>query len=517
MTALGARRWWALGALNLVVLAVALPVTVVSVALPTLAGALHASTSDLQWFVSAYSLGAAAALLPGGLLGDRYGRKKVLLGALVVDAGGSVAAATATSPGAFIAAQAVLGLAAGFVVPLVLSALTVLFDEAERPRAVGIWAAANFVALPLGPILGGWMLSTFWWGWVYLMNLPVIAVALAVGAALLPETRSAHPHGLDMVGMLASTAGLTVLTYGLITAGQNGWGSAGALVTMAGGALALVAFALWERWLDRRPAGQPLIDPGLFGSRRFTWGAILAGVASFALAGILFSAPQYFQAILGADAMGSGVRLLPLLAGIVAGSVTAGRVAARSGARTVVALGFAVLAAALVVGTATGVTSGYGLAAVWTSAVGLGTGLVLTTATSAAVGELAAERAGVGSATLQAIQRLGPPMAAAVLGSALNAGYHGDLDLAGVPAPVAGVARESVFAGIEAARQLGSAPLLEAVRSAFVHGLDAMLWASAGIAAAGAVLALLFLPRRPEAAGATEPSEHAEPHHETSA
>src|SRR5712692_2089437 len=174
--AAGARKWWALGALTLGVLAVGLDATVLSVALPTLAGALHASATDLQWFVSAYTLGLAVGLLPGGVLGDRFGRKRVMLITLAVFGAGSLACAYAPNAAAFIAARTVLGLSAGFMLPLVLSVVAVMFSDEERGRAVGIWAAANFLALPIGPILGGWLLSSYWWGWVFLMNLPVVAV-----------------------------------------------------------------------------------------------------------------------------------------------------------------------------------------------------------------------------------------------------------------------------------------------------------------------------------------------------
>src|SRR5712692_3860138 len=170
MSNLGNRRWWALGALTLAVLAVGLDGTVLSVALPTLATALHASESDLQWFSSGYLLVLAAMMLPAGLLGDRYGRKKVMLVALALFGAGSVACTYAPSAGAFIAARVVLGIAGAGVIVMALSALTVLFTKQERPRAVGIWAAANFLALPLGPILGGWLLTHYWWGWVFLLT-----------------------------------------------------------------------------------------------------------------------------------------------------------------------------------------------------------------------------------------------------------------------------------------------------------------------------------------------------------
>jgi predicted MFS family arabinose efflux permease len=391
---------------------------------------------------------------------------------------------------------------------LSLSVLTVLFTPEERPRAVGVWAAANFLALPLGPILGGWLLTNYWWGWAFLINLPVVAVGLLAVTVLLPESRSATRSGLDPVGVLASSTGLTVVVYGVIEAGQRGWGDPVALAAMAAGALVLIGFGLWERRLGRRPDGQPLVDLALFGSTSFTWGTILAAVGVFALFGVLFTAPQYFQAILGTDAMGSGLRLLPLIGGLAVGASLADRVAARAGAKATVAAGFAVLAVGLGVGATTGLTSGTGFLSLWTPLVGLGMGLALATASAAALGALPAERAGVGSAVIQAVNKVGAPFAAAILGSVLNATYRGRLDLAGAPAQVADAARESVFAGVAVARRLGSASLLDSVQAAFVHGMDGMLWVCAAIAVAGMVLALIFLPGR-AAAAATPPPEPA--------
>jgi EmrB/QacA subfamily drug resistance transporter len=496
-----------------VVLAVALPATILSVALPTLAPALHADAADLQWFVSAYTLVLAAGVLPGGLLGDRFGRKKMLLVALVVYAGGSVLAATSTTAGMFIAAQAVLGFGAALVIPLVLSGIAVLFTAAERPRAVGIWAAANFVALPLGPIVGGWILSNYWWGWVFLMNLPIIVLAIIAVVILLPESRSEQPPALDPVGVVTSSVGLGVLTFGLVKAGQDGWGSAGALTGMLGGAALLVVFALWERALDHRSPGRTLVDLSLFGSARFTWGTIIAGLGIFAFFGLLFATPQYFQAVLGTDAIGSGIRLLPLLGGMMVGAGLADRVADRIGAKITVATGFVVLGAALVLATATTATSGYGLAATWTAIGGAGAGLALATASSAALAAISAERAGVASALMQAVQKLGTPLAAAILGSVLNSGYASRLDVTGLPAGTASAVRDSVYAGVEVAGRLGSPELLLGVRTAFVDGLDQLLWASAGVAALGVLLTVAFLPARAPRVAAVA-AEHAESTHE---
>ncbi|OLF15071.1 MFS transporter [Actinophytocola xanthii] len=496
MDGVGARRWWALGALSVVVIAVALPVTILTVALSTLAPALHASASELQWFVSAYTLVLAAGVLPGGLLGDRFGRKRMLLVALVVYAGGSVLAALSTTPEMFIAAQAVLGLGAAMVLPLVLSALAVMFTPEERPRAVGVWSAANFIALPLGPIVGGWMLSNFWWGWVFLMNLPVIALALVAVAVLLPESRSEVPPALDPVGVLTSSAGLAVLTFGLVRAGQDGWGSAGAVGGMLVGLVLLGAFALWERALDRRSPGRALVDLSLFSSARFTWGTILTALGLFAFFGLMFATPQYFQAVLGADPMGSGIRLLPLLGGMILGAGLADKLVDKLGAKITVAAGFVVLGAALVLATGTTAATGYGLAATWTAIGGFGAGLALATATAAALATVDTERSGVASAVIQAVQKLGAPLSAAVLGSVLNSGYTSGLDLSGLPDRVAAAVRESVHAGVAAAGRLGSPELLLDVRTAFVDGFGQMLWVAAGLAVLGAVLTLAFLPAR---------------------
>src|SRR5215469_12471418 len=221
----GRRRWWALGALALSVLVVGLDLFVLSLALPTLAVDLHASTGELQWFVDSYSLVLAAALLPAGLLGDRIGRKKLLIGALVTFGIASLACAYSSSTGELIAARSVLGLAAAVILPLALAVLPVMFTPAERPRAIAIVGGATFVGYPLGPILGGWLLDNYWWGSVFLINVPIVVIAVIAVTWLMPESRSEHRPRIDVVGTVLSSAGLTALTYGFIAAGQHGWSS----------------------------------------------------------------------------------------------------------------------------------------------------------------------------------------------------------------------------------------------------------------------------------------------------
>src|SRR5215472_7608252 len=272
--ATGQKRWWALGALALSVLVVGLDLFVLSLALPTLSVDLHATTGDLQWFVDSYSLVLAAALLPAGLLGDQIGRKRLLTGELV-------------------SARAVLGLAAAVILPLALAVIPVMFTPEQRPRAIGIVGGATFLGYPLGPILGGWLLDKFWWGSVFLINVPIVVIALAAVIFLMPESRGQGRFSIDAPGVLLSSAGLVSLTYGFIRASDAGWSDPAAVATMVAGVVVLAAFVAWE-WTVRRTTTLPLVDLDLFRSAGFTWGTALSTMVSFALFGLTFAMPQYF-------------------------------------------------------------------------------------------------------------------------------------------------------------------------------------------------------------------------------
>ncbi len=490
----GAWRWWALGALVLAVLAVGMDLTVLSVALPTLSGVLKASESDLQWFSSGYALVLAAVMLPAGLLGDRYGRKKVMLSSLALFALGSLACAESRTAEEFLGARVLLGFGGAGVIMMAVSALAVLFSEEERPKAVGIWAAANMIGFPIGPIFGGWLLTHYWWGWVFLMNVPVAVVGFVAVATFVPESRSEHRPGIDGVGIVLSSGGLVALTYGFIEAGQHGWGTLVALAPMVAGVGLILGFFTWEGTLERRPDGQPLVDLSLFASAAFTWGVILFTVLTLALVGLLFTLPQYFQGVMDTSAEGSGIRLLPVVGGLLIGVVPAAVIAKRIGAKLTVAAGFAILATGLALCATTTLTSGEGFNALCLSIAGVGVGLTMATTASAALAELSEERAGVGSAVLQALKNTGAPLGSAVLGSTLLAVYASHVDVSALPPQAAPVAKQGVFQGIAVAHTLKSPALLSLVRSAFVQGMDAALVVSVGFAVAGIVLALVFLP-----------------------
>jgi MFS transporter, DHA2 family, multidrug resistance protein len=516
------RRWWSLIALAASVLVIGLDLTVLNLALPTLSRDLHASSSDLQWFSAAYSLVLAAAMLPAGMLGDRFGRKKVLIISLLLFGASSAACAYATSAGELIAFRAILGLGAAAIVPMSLSVLPVLFTDEERPKAIAVIMGATFVAYPVGPLLGGWLLDKFWWGSVFLINVPVVVLAVAAVAALMPESRSAHRSRMDPVGIVASSLGLIGLTYGFIEAGQKGWSNPTALVTMLAGAAVLIAFVLWERRLRRiaeaaseassgaRGPRLPLVDLGLFQSAGFTWGTILTALVSFTLFGILFTMPQYFQEVRGLDALASGVRLLPLIGGMVVGMLVGTRLQSapkgqpagdtRANMKTLVTVGFLIMAAGLIIGAFTGVASGAGFVAAWFAVAGVGLGLAMPTASNAALGALTPERSGAGSAVMSAIRQVGATMGVAILGAVLNSSYRSHLDLRALPSAATGAVQSSIAGGIEVAESTKSVALLDMVRSAFVHGLDLMMWICGAIAVACALLAFLFLPRRTEVA-----------------
>jgi len=506
--ATGQRRWWALGALALSVLVVGLDLFVLSLALPTLSLDLHATTGDLQWFVDSYSLVLAAALLPAGLLGDQIGRKRLLTGALIVFGIASAACAYSTSTGELIAARAVLGLAAAVILPLALAVIPVMFTPDERPRAIGVVGGATFLGYPLGPILGGWLLDKFWWGSVFLINVPIVVIALAAVIFLMPESRGQSRFSVDALGVLISSAGLVSLTYGFIRASDAGWSDPAAVATILAGVVVLAAFVGWERAV-RRTNTLPLVDLELFASRGFTWGTVLSTMVSFALFGLTFAMPQFFLDVKGFDSLGSGIRMLPMIGGLALGLAVGQRLqtprTSRDGgpagpppvsARIIGATGFAIMAVALAIGTATSAASGTGFVSGWFAATGLGLGLAMPTMLNVALSALTPQRSGSGSALMTAARQVGATIGVAVLGTVLSTIYRSKLSLPGVPPPAATAARSSVGTGAAVARQLHSPEVLSAVHAAYASGVDVMLWVCAGIAIAAAVLAAVFLPRQ---------------------
>lgn len=490
----GRTRWWALGALALSMLTIGLDATVLTVALPTMAVQLGATTAQLQWFSTSYTLVLAALLLPAGALGDRYGYKTLLLFALLIFGASSVCCAYAGSAGTLIAARSVLGAGAALMIPLSMAVLPALFpDAAERARALTIWVTSTAIGLPLGPIVGGWLLSHAWWGSIFLINVPLVVVGFAAVAAFVPESRGVHSHPLDLPGVALSSAGLAALTFGFIRAGQEWWGDTLALATIAGGTMLLAAFAAWQF-----RARFPLTDLRLFVAPGFRWGTIFLTLMGMLMFGVLFALPLFFQAVQGASTLSTGLRLLPLIGGILVGSRVVDRLGSRFGDGVAIGIGFALTAAGLAAGTFTTVSTPYGLVAAWVVAAGIGTGMVLPAAMNAALNALPATGTGSGSALIQALRQAGGTIGVALLGTVLNAAYRSATPHVPNPLLQAKI-DDSVSSGAAAARAARLPQSLAAVQSAFVHAMSSMLMVSAAMAGVLAVTALVFFRQRPAA------------------
>ena len=495
------RRWWAFAVLCFAVLVIVLDNTILNVALPTLARELAASASQLQWMVDAYVLVFAGLLLTTGSLGDRFGRRRALTAGLLLFGAGSLWAAWSGSANLLIAARALMGVGGALIMPATLSITTNIFSGAERTRAIGAWAGVAGLAIVLGPVTAGWLLAHFWWGSVFLINLPVVVAVLAAAALLVPESKDPHASPLDPLGAALSIAGLTALLYAIIEVPAHGWTDRTILAAFAVAAALLAGFVAWEL---RAPA--PMLDMRLFRNPRFSAASLAITLASFAMFGSFFFLTQYLQLVLGYTALQAGVRVFPVAVGLAAGAGLSSRLVGRAGTKLLVAAGLLIAAGGLALLATASATSGYGLLLAVLLILGLGLGTVMAPATDSIMGALPLAHAGVGSAVNDTTRQVGGALGVAVLGSLLSSAYRAAMDGAGVvralPGPVAAAARDSVAKAGAVALQLGGQPgqaVLAAARQAFIDAMDRTVLVAAAVAVLGALVALLFLPARAEA------------------
>jgi EmrB/QacA subfamily drug resistance transporter len=489
------KRWFALGALTLAVLTIGFDITIMNVALPTMANELDTGTDGLQWIVNAYILVFAGLLLPFGSIADRFGRRRLLLIGLAVFAAASMLAAWADDVAQVVAARALLGVGAAIIMPAALAALADMFPAAERGKALSIMVMGMGAGIPLGPIIGGALLEEFWWGSIFLVNVPIVVLAMIATMVLLPESRDPKPPRADLLGALVSTAGLMVFVYGVIEAPDLGWGHPVVLAALILG-IALIAGFIW--WELRIP--QPMIDLHLFRGKQFTWGNINATITSFVLFGLLFVIPQYLQFVLGHDAFASGIRLLPLIGGFVIGVGAGTRIAGRIGHRTPIAAGLFISVIGLGVGATTSIDSEYAFAAIWYAIAGLGIGAALTPSMDAVLAVLPPERAGSGTAITMTLRQAGGALGVALLGSLLSQVYIDGVDTAGLPGPAADTAHDSVAGALRVAQELADPALALSAQTAYIDGVNLVLIACAATAFIGAILTIAFMPRKQAAA-----------------
>lgn len=492
-------RWAALAVLCVTVLMVALDNTILNVALPTLVRDLHASTTGLQWTVDAYILVFAGLLLVSGSVADRVGRKKVFCAGLLAFAAGSAWAAFSGSTGMLIAARAAMGIGGATMMPATLSLVTSIFTEpAERQRAIGVWAGTSGLGIALGPIIGGLLLARFWWGSVFLVNVPIAVAGFALAIWLIPDSRNPAARAPDLPGAALSIAGLGLLLWSLIEAPVRGWGSVRVLAALTGGLAVLAAFALWEYRTTH-----PMLPLGFFSRRAFSGAVISVALTMFGLFGTLFLLTQYLQFGLGYSALATGVRVLPAAGAIAVIAPLSALLLRTIAPRYVIGTGLAAIAGGLWQISGATMASTYGSILPGIILLGIGAGLAIPAATESVMGSLPGGDSGIGSAANGAFLQTGGALGVAVMGSLLNTRYASGVNTALAPYHVPSVAMQAIRGSLGGAQQVASqvagqlgAELAHVAKSAFVSGMDLGLATAAIVALGGCLIALTVLPSR---------------------
>ncbi|MGZ4693004.1 MAG: DHA2 family efflux MFS transporter permease subunit [Acidimicrobiales bacterium] len=489
------KRWWALVVLCLSLLIVFVGNSSLNVALPTLSRDLHATTSQLQWVVAIYSLVFAGLLFSTGAIGDRYGRKGALQFGLSLFLVGCLLASLSNSMWQLIASRALMGAAAAFIMPSTLSIIVNIFPPEERTKAIAVWASVTGAAGSLGPLASGWLLGHFWYGAVFLVNVPIIIVALVSGWFVVPKSRDPEEAALDPIGAVLSIIGITALVYGLIEAPDAGWTSPATLMAFAVAVVVLIVFALWEL-----RTSEPMLDMRFFLNRAFsvgTGGMILVFLSMY---GVMFLITQYFQLVLGFSPLGAAVRLLPLAPIMVIVAPLTPRLSERFGSNRVVAAGMVLIGVGMAMFRGLGVDTPYVYILVSVTPLASGMSLAMSPMTAAIMSSVPTRRAGAGSAMNDASRELGAALGVAVLGSVAASRYSASLShLTASLSPADQASAQSSLAGaLATAAHLPEAAgraLALGAEDAFMDGIHLAVTAGALLAFLAAVLVWRFLPK----------------------
>jgi len=473
------QRWLILGVICLAQLTVLLDNTILNVAIPSLTRELGAETSDIQWMINAYSLVQSGLLLTAGSAADRYGRKKMLAAGLVLFGLGSLVAGLADSTAQLIAARAGMGVGGALLMTTTLAVAMQIFAPEEQPRAIGIWAAVNSLGFATGPLLGGFMLNHFWWGAIFLINLPVAALALLAVVALVPESKNPQGNRPDLLGALLSTIGMTSLVFAIISGPEHGWTSGRVLTPAAVAVVVLAAFAWWE---NRIP--HPMLDMHFFRDRRFTGAVAGAVLITFGMGGSLFLLTQHMQFVLGYGPLEAGLRTAPLALSIVVLNFSglAAKGATKLGNPAAIGVGMALMAAGLA-SIATVASGGYAGTLIGLLLIGAGAAIANPAMAHAIMSSIPPEKAGIGAGINGTVAEFGQGLGVAVLGAVLTSQFAAE----SLPAALAGA---------------GSVAERVRLTDAFSSGLESSLLVGAVAVLAGGLVAAALLRRAERGEGA---------------
>ncbi|WNF28133.1 MFS transporter [Streptomyces sp. C11-1] len=483
------QRWLILGVICLAQLTVLLDNTVLNVAIPSLTTELDASTADVQWMINAYSLVQSGLLLTAGSSADRYGRKRMLIVGLALFGVGSLVAGLAQSSGQLIAARAGMGVGGALLLTTTLAVVVQIFDDTERVKAIGIWSTVNSLGFAAGPLFGGFVLDHFWWGAIFLINIPVALIALAAVVRLVPEWRNARGERPDLLGALLSTIGMTAVVFAIISGPEHGWASGRVLLTAFLGVAVLAGFVLWELRIPH-----PMLDMHFFRNQKFIGAVAGAILVAFGMGGSLFLLTQHLQFVLGYGPLEAGLRTAPMALTVVALNLTGlgARLVGRLGTPTVIAAGMTSLAAGLAAVAVLG-RGGYGGMLLGLVVMGAGIALAMPAMANAIMSAIPPEKAGVGAGVNGTLAEFGNGLGVAVLGAVMNARFA-----ALVPAAVGAASLPAALASADGPGER------ELIKDAFASGLEVSQLAGAVAVLAGGLLAALLLRRaaRAEAAAA---------------
>ncbi|SFF26365.1 drug resistance transporter, EmrB/QacA subfamily [Actinacidiphila alni] len=482
-------------------MAVIASVSGLNVAQPDLAVAFDASQSTILWIINIYTLSLAALLLPLGAIGDRLGRKPMLLTGLTLFGVASAVAGLAPSSGVMLAARLLSGVGAAMIMPITLAVITSTFPEEERGRAIGVWTGVAGGGGILGMFLSAALVDVASWRWLFVLPVVLVAVALAMTLRSVPDSRERSGHSFDAVGALTSVVAVVGLIFVLQEGPERGWSAPVTLLSLVVGVLAAVAFVAWE--LRRRDAS--LLDVRLFGERGLAGGSVTLLTVFGVQAGIFVVLFPFFQAVLGWSGLLSTLALMPMAVLMMLASGLAPKLAARVGSRATMAAGIALAGAGLALMAAlVSVGGGYLSVLPGMLAMGTGMGLSMTPSTEAITGALPRERQGVASALNDVAREFGTALGVALLGALLSAGYRGAIGsrLDGVQRGAADTAREGVANAVEVAPTTGphARALVRAARESFVDGWQQAMWAGVAVMAALFLYIVLRGPRAQDAA-----------------